>query len=149
MHQSRTEGWTKKAVKWKRKLGWQHEFILRLLTTCLIGSNSVCLYVTFLVSVYFNILYCLLSYKLSFFCFRPTGGSDKWTATACDCLSLYLTGAIATIILQVGNGANRYNRYIYILIISLIFHQFSLYSHWKNNISPLNFVVNLIGHISK
>ncbi|XP_037655824.1 RING finger protein 17 [Choloepus didactylus] len=31
---------------------------------------------------------------------RPTGGSDKWTATACDCLSLYLTGAVATIILQ-------------------------------------------------
>ncbi|KAK2497249.1 hypothetical protein MC885_020877 [Smutsia gigantea] len=34
---------------------------------------------------------------------RPTGGSDRWTATACDCLSLYLTGAIATIILQENN----------------------------------------------
>eukprot|EP00071_Canis_lupus_P032039 XP_022265596.1 RING finger protein 17 isoform X3 [Canis lupus familiaris] len=34
---------------------------------------------------------------------RPTGGSDKWTATACDCLSLYLTGAVATIILQENN----------------------------------------------
>uniref|UniRef100_A0A4X2M414 RING finger protein 17 n=1 Tax=Vombatus ursinus TaxID=29139 RepID=A0A4X2M414_VOMUR len=30
----------------------------------------------------------------------PTGGSDKWTATACDCLSFYLTGAIASIIIQ-------------------------------------------------
>ncbi|XP_036155889.1 RING finger protein 17 isoform X1 [Myotis myotis] len=37
---------------------------------------------------------------------RPTGGSDKWTATACDCLSLYLTGAVATIILQVCSGEN-------------------------------------------
>lgn len=43
-------------------------------------------------------------------CFRPTGGSDKWTATACDCLSLYLTGAVATIILQVCSGVNNYNR---------------------------------------
>ncbi|XP_032694160.1 RING finger protein 17 [Lontra canadensis] len=34
---------------------------------------------------------------------KPTGGSDKWTATACDCLSLYLTGAVATIILQENN----------------------------------------------
>ncbi|XP_074072360.1 RING finger protein 17 isoform X4 [Macrotis lagotis] len=31
---------------------------------------------------------------------RPTGGSDKWTATACDCLSFYLTGAVASIIIQ-------------------------------------------------
>lgn len=38
------------------------------------------------------------------FCFRPTGGSDKWTATACDCLSLYLTGAVASMILQVCDG---------------------------------------------
>uniref|UniRef100_A0A8C0P609 RING finger protein 17 n=2 Tax=Canis lupus familiaris TaxID=9615 RepID=A0A8C0P609_CANLF len=37
---------------------------------------------------------------------RPTGGSDKWTATACDCLSLYLTGAVATIILQVCSEEN-------------------------------------------
>ena len=42
-----------------------------------------------------------------FFCFRPTGGSDKWTATACDCLSLYLTGAVATIIIQVCDKVNR------------------------------------------
>ncbi|XP_007495242.1 RING finger protein 17 isoform X1 [Monodelphis domestica] len=31
---------------------------------------------------------------------RPTGGSDKWTATACDCLSFYLTGAVASVIIQ-------------------------------------------------
>nr|XP_042140855.1 RING finger protein 17 isoform X2 [Peromyscus maniculatus bairdii] len=41
-----------------------------------------------------------LSLECSLVDIRPTGGSDKWTATACDCLSLYLTGAIATIILQ-------------------------------------------------
>ncbi|KAB1267652.1 RING finger protein 17, partial [Camelus dromedarius] len=37
----------------------------------------------------------------------PTGGSDKWTATACDCLSLYLTGAMATIIVQVRARINK------------------------------------------
>uniref|UniRef100_A0A8C0X9R6 RING finger protein 17 n=1 Tax=Castor canadensis TaxID=51338 RepID=A0A8C0X9R6_CASCN len=47
-----------------------------------------------------------LSLECSLVDIRPTGGSDKWTATACDCLSLYLTGAIATIILQVSNGEN-------------------------------------------
>ncbi|XP_052589086.1 LOW QUALITY PROTEIN: RING finger protein 17 [Peromyscus californicus insignis] len=41
-----------------------------------------------------------LSLECSLVDIRPTGGADKWTATACDCLSLYLTGAIATIILQ-------------------------------------------------
>uniref|UniRef100_A0A8D2D0F5 RING finger protein 17 n=1 Tax=Sciurus vulgaris TaxID=55149 RepID=A0A8D2D0F5_SCIVU len=45
-----------------------------------------------------------LSLECSLVDIRPTGGSDKWTATACDCLSLYLTGAIATITLQVGSG---------------------------------------------
>ncbi|XP_073898932.1 RING finger protein 17 isoform X2 [Castor canadensis] len=44
-----------------------------------------------------------LSLECSLVDIRPTGGSDKWTATACDCLSLYLTGAIATIILQENN----------------------------------------------
>ncbi|XP_040853763.1 RING finger protein 17-like [Ochotona curzoniae] len=41
-----------------------------------------------------------LSLECSLVDIRPTGGSNKWTATACDCLSLYLTGAVATIILQ-------------------------------------------------
>ncbi|EPY87116.1 hypothetical protein CB1_000273067 [Camelus ferus] len=41
-----------------------------------------------------------LSLECSLVDIRPTGGSDKWTATACDCLSLYLTGAMATIIVQ-------------------------------------------------
>uniref|UniRef100_A0A8D0GPR5 RING finger protein 17 n=1 Tax=Sphenodon punctatus TaxID=8508 RepID=A0A8D0GPR5_SPHPU len=31
---------------------------------------------------------------------RPTGGSDRWTATACDTISYYLTGAVANIIIQ-------------------------------------------------
>ncbi|KAF6376704.1 ring finger protein 17 [Rhinolophus ferrumequinum] len=47
-----------------------------------------------------------LSLECSLVDIRPTGGSDKWTATACDCLSLYLTGAVATIILQVCDGEN-------------------------------------------
>uniref|UniRef100_A0A8D0GWB4 RING finger protein 17 n=1 Tax=Sphenodon punctatus TaxID=8508 RepID=A0A8D0GWB4_SPHPU len=34
---------------------------------------------------------------------RPTGGSDRWTATACDTISYYLTGAVANIIIQVCN----------------------------------------------
>ncbi|OWK00828.1 hypothetical protein Celaphus_00016670, partial [Cervus elaphus hippelaphus] len=44
-----------------------------------------------------------LSLECSLVDIRPTGGSDKWTATACDCLSLYLTGAVATIIIQENN----------------------------------------------
>ncbi|XP_062936150.1 RING finger protein 17 [Cynocephalus volans] len=44
-----------------------------------------------------------LSLECSLVDIRPTGGNDKWTATACDCLSLYLTGAVATIILQENN----------------------------------------------
>uniref|UniRef100_A0A8C5UWH2 RING finger protein 17 n=1 Tax=Microcebus murinus TaxID=30608 RepID=A0A8C5UWH2_MICMU len=47
-----------------------------------------------------------LSLECSLVDIRPTGGSDKWTATACDYLSLYLTGAVATIILQAGSGEN-------------------------------------------
>ncbi|XP_019385757.1 PREDICTED: RING finger protein 17 isoform X1 [Crocodylus porosus] len=31
---------------------------------------------------------------------RPAGGSEQWTATACDLISCYLTGAVATIIIQ-------------------------------------------------
>nr|XP_017512412.2 RING finger protein 17 isoform X1 [Manis javanica]XP_017512413.2 RING finger protein 17 isoform X1 [Manis javanica] len=44
-----------------------------------------------------------LSLECSLTDIRPTGGSDRWTATACDCLSLYLTGAVATMILQENN----------------------------------------------
>uniref|UniRef100_A0A8C4UPA2 RING finger protein 17 n=1 Tax=Falco tinnunculus TaxID=100819 RepID=A0A8C4UPA2_FALTI len=32
---------------------------------------------------------------------RPTGGSMEWTATACECLSYYLTGAQVKILIQV------------------------------------------------
>lgn len=35
------------------------------------------------------------------FCVRPTGGSTQWTATVCECLSYYLTGAQVKIIIQV------------------------------------------------
>uniref|UniRef100_A0A8C5T0N7 RING finger protein 17 n=1 Tax=Malurus cyaneus samueli TaxID=2593467 RepID=A0A8C5T0N7_9PASS len=34
---------------------------------------------------------------------RPTGGSTQWTATVCECLSYYLTGAQVKIITQVCN----------------------------------------------
>ncbi|KAK4830949.1 hypothetical protein QYF61_014408 [Mycteria americana] len=34
------------------------------------------------------------------FCVRPTGGSIQWTATVCECLSYYLTGAQVKIIIQ-------------------------------------------------
>uniref|UniRef100_A0A8B9RZQ3 RING finger protein 17 n=1 Tax=Accipiter nisus TaxID=211598 RepID=A0A8B9RZQ3_9AVES len=34
---------------------------------------------------------------------RPTGGSTQWTATVCECLSYYLTGAQVKIIIQVCN----------------------------------------------
>ncbi|KAM9566096.1 RING finger protein 17 [Guaruba guarouba] len=36
---------------------------------------------------------------------RPTGGSAQWTATACECLSYYLTGAEVKIAVQESNGA--------------------------------------------
>ncbi|XP_063250685.1 RING finger protein 17 [Prinia subflava] len=34
---------------------------------------------------------------------RPTGGSTQWTATVCECLSYYLTGAQVKIIIQENN----------------------------------------------
>lgn len=55
--------------------------------------------------------------QVFYWCFRPTGGSDKWTATACDCLSLYLTGAVATIILQVCSGVSNYNRHVMTILL--------------------------------
>ncbi|XP_074838133.1 RING finger protein 17 [Carettochelys insculpta] len=36
---------------------------------------------------------------------RPAGGSKQWTATACDCLSYYLTGAVANLIIQENDGS--------------------------------------------
>ncbi|KAF5916303.1 hypothetical protein HPG69_017537 [Diceros bicornis minor] len=62
-----------------------------------------------------------LSLECSLVDIRPTGGSNKWTATACDCLSLYLTGAVATIILQVCNGVNSYNSYSLMFSLILIY----------------------------
>ncbi|XP_069495440.1 RING finger protein 17 [Ambystoma mexicanum] len=41
-----------------------------------------------------------LSLEISLRDIRPAGGSDKWTATACDFLSLHLTGIIANLILE-------------------------------------------------
>ncbi|XP_065534690.1 RING finger protein 17 isoform X2 [Lathamus discolor] len=36
---------------------------------------------------------------------RPTDGSTQWTATACECLSYYLTGAEVKMIIQESDGA--------------------------------------------
>nr|XP_004665944.2 RING finger protein 17 isoform X1 [Jaculus jaculus] len=101
------------AVKVPDKNQWRRGQIIRMVTDTLV---EVLLY-----DVGFEIvvnIHCLrelqenlrtmgrLSLECSLVDIRPTGGSDKWTATACDCLSLYLTGALATIILQVSSGEN-------------------------------------------
>uniref|UniRef100_A0A8C2MX37 RING finger protein 17 n=1 Tax=Cricetulus griseus TaxID=10029 RepID=A0A8C2MX37_CRIGR len=95
------------AVKVPAKSQWRRGQIIRMVTDTLV---EVLLYDVG-VELVVNIT-CLrelqenlkttgrLSLECSLVDIRPTGGSDKWTATACDCLSLYLTGAIATIILQ-------------------------------------------------
>lgn len=67
----------------------------------MVGSN-IYAYGGYFIFLYFVVL--VIKQVVKIFCFRPTGGSDKWTATACDCLSLYLTGAVASMILQVCNG---------------------------------------------
>uniref|UniRef100_A0A8C9EYC8 RING finger protein 17 n=1 Tax=Pavo cristatus TaxID=9049 RepID=A0A8C9EYC8_PAVCR len=40
---------------------------------------------------------------------RPTGGSTQWTATVCEYISYYLTGAKAKVIIQVCNPDLHYN----------------------------------------
>uniref|UniRef100_A0A667G0A2 RING finger protein 17 n=1 Tax=Lynx canadensis TaxID=61383 RepID=A0A667G0A2_LYNCA len=101
------------AVRIPDKNQWQRGQIIRMVTDTLV---EVLLYDVG-VELVVNIT-CLrelqenlrtmgrLSLECSLVDIRPTGGSDKWTATACDCLSLYLTGAVATIILQVCSGEN-------------------------------------------
>ncbi|XP_006146784.1 RING finger protein 17 isoform X2 [Tupaia chinensis] len=95
------------AVKIPGENQWQRGQIIRMVTDTLV---EVLLYdVGLEVVVNTNCLRDLqenlktmgrLSLECSLVDIRPTGGSDKWTATACECLSLYLTGAVATIILQ-------------------------------------------------
>ncbi|XP_013360965.1 PREDICTED: RING finger protein 17 isoform X2 [Chinchilla lanigera] len=106
-----------KPIKWKNdmhcavripdKNQWQRGQIIRVVTDTLVEVLLYDVGVELVVNV--NCLRKLqenlktmgrLSVECSLVDIRPTGGSDKWTATACDCLSLYLTGAIATIILQ-------------------------------------------------
>lgn len=36
--------------------------------------------------------------------FRPAGGTEQWTGTACDVLARYLTGAVVNLIIQVSSG---------------------------------------------
>ncbi|KAL1780761.1 RING finger protein 17 [Sigmodon hispidus] len=97
------------AVKVPAKSQWRRGQILRMVTDTLVEVLLYDVGVELVVNIH-----CLrelqenlktmgrLSLECSLVDIRPTGGSDKWTATACDCLSLYLTGAIATIILQLG-----------------------------------------------
>ncbi|XP_069858096.1 RING finger protein 17 isoform X2 [Dipodomys merriami] len=95
------------AVKVPDKNQWRRGQIIRMVTDTLVEVLLYDVGVELVVNI--NCLRELkedlktmgrLSLECSLVDIRPTGGSDKWTATACDCLSLYLTGAIATIILQ-------------------------------------------------
>ncbi|XP_055473872.1 RING finger protein 17 isoform X1 [Psammomys obesus] len=96
------------AVKVPAKNQWRRGQIIRVVTDTLVEVLLYDVGVELVVNI--NCLRELqenlktmgrLSLECSLVDIRPTGGSDKWTATACDCLSLYLTGAMATIILQV------------------------------------------------
>uniref|UniRef100_I3NH75 RING finger protein 17 n=1 Tax=Ictidomys tridecemlineatus TaxID=43179 RepID=I3NH75_ICTTR len=98
------------AVKVPDKNQWRRGQIIRMITDTLVEVLLYDVGVELVVNI--NCLRELqenlktmgrLSLECSLVDIRPTGGSDKWTATACDCLSLYLTGAIATITLQVGS----------------------------------------------
>ncbi|XP_037383279.1 RING finger protein 17 isoform X2 [Talpa occidentalis] len=98
------------AVKIPDKNQWRRGQIIRMVTDTLVEVLLYDVGVELLVNI--NCLRELqenlktmgrLSLECSLVDIRPTGGSDKWTATACDCLSLYLTGAVATIILQENN----------------------------------------------
>ncbi|XP_025220185.1 RING finger protein 17 isoform X2 [Theropithecus gelada] len=98
------------AVKIQDKNQWRRGQIIRMVTDTLVEVLLYDVGVELVVNVD-----CLrklqenlktmgrLSLECSLVDIRPAGGSDKWTATACDCLSLYLTGAVATIILQENN----------------------------------------------
>ncbi|XP_049723060.1 RING finger protein 17 [Elephas maximus indicus] len=98
------------AVKILDKNQWRRGQIIRMVTDTLVEVLLYDVGVELVVNI--NCLRELqenlktmgrLSLECSLVDIRPTGGSDKWTATACDCLSLYLTGAVATIIIQEKN----------------------------------------------
>jgi len=40
---------------------------------------------------------------------RPAGGRSTWTATACDFISLYLTGAMAVMDIKVRMNVKKFN----------------------------------------
>ncbi|KAL0615346.1 RING finger protein 17 [Plecturocebus cupreus] len=98
------------AVKIQDKNQWRRGQIIRMVTDTLVEVLLYDVGVELVVSVD-----CLrklqenlktmgrLSLECSLVDIRPAGGSDKWTATACDYLSSYLTGAVATIVLQENN----------------------------------------------
>lgn len=106
----------------------------------------MCKYSVFL---YISILYAIFIKQVAtVFCCRPAGGSDKWTATACDCLSLYLTGAVATIILQMDSEVTSYKRDV--LMISLVFPSIPFVFFLVEKIANyLDFVTNFVAFISK
>ncbi|XP_020921069.1 RING finger protein 17 isoform X3 [Sus scrofa] len=100
------------AVKIPDKNQWQRGQIIRMVTDTLVEVLLYDVGVELVVNI--NCLRELredlktmgrLSLECSLADIRPAGGSDKWTATACDCLSLYLSGAVATVILQENNTA--------------------------------------------
>ncbi|GAB5566198.1 tudor domain-containing protein 1 isoform X4 [Prionailurus iriomotensis] len=98
------------AVRIPDKNQWQRGQIIRMVTDTLVEvllydvGDELVVNITCLRELQENLRTMgRLSLECSLVDIRPTGGSDKWTATACDCLSLYLTGAVATIILQENN----------------------------------------------
>ncbi|XP_067569967.1 RING finger protein 17 isoform X3 [Pseudorca crassidens] len=110
-------------VKWKSNMHcavkipdenqWQRGQIIRMVTDTLVEVLLYDVGVELVVNI--NCLRELqenlktmgrLSLECSLVDIRPAGGSDKWTATACDCLSFYLTGAVATIVIQVCEQEN-------------------------------------------
>lgn len=107
----------------------------------------ICVNIVFF--LYISILYAIFIKQVAtVFCCRPAGGSDKWTATACDCLSLYLTGAVATIILQMDSEVTSYKRYV--LMISLVFPSIPFVFFLVEKIANyLDFVTNFVAFISK
>ncbi|XP_049637597.1 RING finger protein 17 [Suncus etruscus] len=98
------------AVKIPDKNQWRRGQIIRIITDTLVEvllydmGMELIVNTSYLRELQENLkTFGRLSMECSLVDIRPTGGSDKWTATACDCLSLYLTGAEATIILQENN----------------------------------------------
>lgn len=63
--------------------------------------GEMCIYWSPIYFLCFHGSLSLTSSSLSILCFRPAGGRSTWTATACDLISYYLTGASAVMTVKV------------------------------------------------